>query len=474
MSQIIDLLGHAWARIGVPLHLAIATWVTIHALLNKREVGSTLGWVGLAWLSPFFGGFLYFVLGINRVTRRAHRLRVARPSRTRQSDVAAPRITGHLASLERAIGRLTGRPSKAGNSVAIYQNGEEAYPAMLEAIDGARASVALSSYIFRADGTGTRFIDALAAAHGRGVAVRVIVDGVGGGWLLSSAYHQLRRAGVPAGRFMHSPLPWRMPLLNLRSHKKILVVDGRIGFTGGMNIADENQLTTRPREPVQDTHFRFCGPAVAQLMSGFASDWSFVAGENLGGETWFPQIEASGQATARVVTSGPDRDVEKMEYAALQAIACAQASIDIMTPYFLPDDHLLLALSVAAMRGVAVNIVVPRRSNHRLVDWATRATIGPTLRAGVHLWLGPSPFRHSKIMVVDDQWSLVGSSNWDMRSFRLNFELCVEVYDPPLAETLRRFVQANRGERLTAEAIAARPLPVRLRDAAVRLMMPYL
>ncbi len=473
MDQFFNLLGHAWARVGVPLHMAIATWVTIHALLNKREVGSTLGWVGLAWFSPFLGGFLYFVLGINRVTRRAIRLRVPRPARVKAGGATA-HVTSHLAPLERAVGRLTGRPAKGGNAVAIFQNGEEAYPAMLAAIEGAADSIALSSYIFRADEIGLRFIEALAAAHDRGVAVRVIIDGVGGGWVRSAAYHRLRRAGVPVGRFMHSPLPWRMPLLNLRSHKKILVVDGSIGFTGGMNIADENRLTSHPKAPVQDTHFRLCGPAVAQLMSGFASDWAFVKGEDLRDELWFPAIEPAGEATARVVTSGPDRDVEKMEYAALQAIACASTSIDIMTPYFLPDDHLLLALSVAAMRGVAVNVVVPHRSNHRLVDWGTRATIEPMMRTGVHVWLGPSPFRHSKVMIVDGEWSLIGSSNWDMRSFRLNFELCVEVYDQPLADTLRAFVEESRGTRLTVDAIAARSLPVRLRDAAVRLMMPYL
>ena len=470
----LELFGRAWAVVALPAHLVIATWVTIHALLNKREVGSALGWIGLAWLSPFFGGFFYFVLGINRVKRRAHRLKARRPGRAQPADVAASRITDDLAPLERGLGRITGRSTKPGNAFAVYQNGDEAYPAMLTAIADAKVSIALSSYIFRTDATGMQFIAALTAAKSRGVAICVIIDGVGGNWLLSSAYHKLRRAGIAAGRFMHSPLPWRMPLLNLRSHKKILVVDGRVGFTGGMNIADENVLALMPKAPVQDTHFRVDGPSVAQLMSAFASDWSFVMGEDLQGEAWFPAIEPSGAATARVVTSGPDRDVEKMEFAALQAIACARRSIHIMTPYFLPDDHLMLALAMAAVRGIAVDVVIPNKSNHRLVDWATRATIGPMMRDGVHVWLGPSPFRHSKVMVIDDEWSLIGSANWDMRSFRLNFELCMEVYDRPLAEALRGFVMAYRGERLTVEAIAARSLPVRLRDAAVRLMMPYL
>ena len=472
------LSGGSWGslRAGafVAMHAAIAIWVTLHALLHKRDVGATLGWIGLAWLSPVFGGFFYFVLGINRVKRRARRLNVARPVRTASSRRDGMRLHGALAPLEQAIDRITGRPLEAGNRVAIFQNGDEAYPAMLDAIARATVSIGLSSYIFRVDGTGRRFVAALAAAKQRGVTVCVIVDGVGGGYILSPAYHALRRADIRAGRFMHSPLPWRMPLLNLRSHKKILVVDGKVGFTGGMNIADENVAALKSKAPVRDTHFRLEGPVVAQLVAAFASDWSFVMDDDLEGNAWFPQVGAVGTAAGRVVTSGPDRDVEKMEFAALQAIACARSSIHIMTPYFLPDDQLVTALALAAMRGVAVDVVLPRRSNHRLVDWATRATVAPLLRDGVRLWEGPPPFRHSKVMVVDDAWSLIGSSNWDMRSFRLNFELCTEVYDADLAAALSAFVMANKGVPLTLEAIEGRPLPVRLRDAAVRLMMPYL
>jgi cardiolipin synthase len=452
----------------------VATLVTIHALLRKRDIGAMLGWIGLAWLSPFFGGFLYFMLGINRVKRRAQRLNVPRPARVKLGDIALFHDKGALAPLERAIGRISGRAAEPGNAFATYQNGDEAYPAMLQAIAEAKVSIGLSSYIFRADATGARFIAALAAAKRRGVAVRVIIDGVGGGWILSSAYRALRREGVPAGRFLHSPLPWRMPLLNLRSHRKILVIDGRVGFTGGMNIADENVLAMMPKTPVEDTHFRVSGPVVAQLASAFAHDWSFVTDEELEGEAWFPAIEPAGKAAARVITSGPDRDIEKIELAVLQAIASARASIAVMTPYFLPDDQIVTALALAAMRGVAVDVVIPARSNHRLVDWATRATIGPMLREGARVWLGPPPFRHSKIMIVDGEWSLIGSSNWDMRSFRLNFELSMEVYDRSLAETLRRFLAAHEGRAFRAEDLDAIPVALRLRDAAVRLMMPYL
>jgi cardiolipin synthase len=173
------------------------------------------------------------------------------------------------------------------------------------------------------------------------------VDGVGSGWLLSPAYHRLRAARVPVGRFMHSYMPWRMPFLNLRTHKKILVVDGQLGFTGGINVADQNMVATQPKDPVQDTHFRIEGPIVTQLVFAFARDWAFVANEDLESDIWYPTLDARGDSLARVVTAGPDEDLEKVEFAVLQSIACSRARIRIMTPYFLPDQRLMTALSLA-------------------------------------------------------------------------------------------------------------------------------
>ena len=471
MNFLFDTFGIVRPGLALAAHLLIALWVTIHVLLRKRDTSASLGWIGLAWLSPVFGGICYALLGINRVKRRARRLNVRNLPR---GDLGAPRAEGSLAALEHAIGRITGRETETGNKITVYQNGDEAYPAMLAAIEAAKTSIGLSSYIFEADGTGQRFIGALRAAQERGVAVRVIVDGVGGGYLRSAAYHALRAVNIPARRFLHSPVPWRMPLLNLRSHKKILVVDGAAGFTGGMNIADENVMALDPRKPVQDTHFRIEGPVVRQLTAAFAADWQFVSDEDLGGDPWFPPLDPRGSAQARVVTSGPDRDIEKIEMSVLQAISCARRSIVLMTPYFLPDDQIVTALALAAMRGAEVDVVIPRESNQRLVDWATRASVAPMLREGARLWLGPPPFRHTKLMTVDGAWCLVGSNNWDIRSFRLNFELSMEIYDGDLAAVLTRFILEHKGEPLTLEALAARGMPQKLRDAAVRLMMSYL
>ncbi len=476
MNELFELTTRLRVDVEFALGALIAVAITVHVLLTKRDVGSAVGWIGLAWYAPFVGGFTYFVLGINRVRRRARTMRVsdAKPNRAAPPRTAAPYNDGHLLPLGLGVGAITGRPSEPGNSIDILQNGDEAYPRMLAAIEGARRSVGLSSYIMRADAVGTRFIAALRAAQARGVQVRVIIDGVGGGWLLSPTATRLRRAGVPVRRFMHSPMPWRMPFLNLRTHKKILVVDGTLGFTGGINIADQNLLATQPPDPVQDTHFVLRGPVVAQLVEAFASDWFFLADEALDGEDWFPPPGHHGDAAARVITAGPDQDLDKIEFAVLQAIACARGSIRLMTPYFLPDRQMITALSLAAMRGVAVEVTVPERGDHVLMDWAMRANVGPLLRDGGRIWLSPPPFRHSKVVVVDGEWCLIGSSNWDMRSFRLNFELCVEVYDRAFAAALETLMAQNRGRALEAADLDARGLPARLRDAAARLLLPYL
>lgn len=478
MNDIWPIWLHVRADVVFAFGLLLAACVTVHALLRKREVASAAGWIGLAWFAPIIGSVSYFMFGVNRVQRRARGLR----SPSDRSDGPAnghatwpaPDDDDHLDPLDRGVGRITGRAILPGNAMQLYENGDAAYPPMLAAIAAAQRSVGLSSYIFRNDEWGGRFIDALAAAQRRGVMVRVLIDGIGGNWLLSGAYHHLRRQGVPAARFLHSLLPWRMPFLNLRSHKKILVVDGAVGFTGGMNIASENVMAAQAKDPVQDTHFQVIGPVVGQLTEAFTQDWAFATNEDLSGDAWFPVLARHGGAPARVIDSGPDEDLEKIEFTVLQAISCARERIAVMTPYFLPDERLITALSLAAMRGVVVDVIIPQRSDRIIVDWANRANIGPLLSDGVRIWRSPPPFRHSKMMVVDGEWCLIGSCNWDIRSFRLNFELCMEVYSRELAASLMAVMQRCRGPALTQAELDARSLLARLRDAGVRLMLPYL
>jgi cardiolipin synthase A/B len=265
-----------------------------------------------------------------------------------------------------------------------------------------------------------------------------------------------------------------MPFLNLRSHKKILGIDGRTVFTGGLNIGAENLTHTHPRDPVFDTHFKFEGPVVAQLIEVFAADWQFATQERLGGDAWFPALAPSGDSTARVVTSGPDNDLEKIEFVILQALSCARKSIKIMTPYFLPDERIITALSLAVYRGVEVDLVLPEHSNHPTVDWGSRVQMGPLLKAGGRVWTYPAPFNHSKLMTIDDLWALVGSANWDVRSFRLNFELDIEVYHSAVVRQVDELITAHQGVRLSASTLEGRSLPLRLRDGAARLFVPYL
>jgi cardiolipin synthase len=469
-----DWLHPAFTYLFTAIHTLLAIGVTVHVLLRKREVGSAIAWMGVAWLSPGIGILLYVLFGINRVHRKAFRIRQRRqlPHAHRLPD--APARSDHLAPLEHAVDRLTNRALPTGNKVELLRDGEEAYPAMLAAIDKAAISVALSSYIFEADAAGQPFIDALLRAQARGVEIRVIVDGVGSGYVRSAVYLKLRAVGVQAERFMHSFLPWRMAFLNMRSHKKILVVDGTIGFIGGINICVNHLPSREPPAPIRDVHFRVAGPVVTQIAEAFAADWYFAAGEELFGKKWFPPIEPAGDAEARVITSGPDRDRENLTLTFQQAIGCARHSIRLVTPYFLPEERLIAALVLAAMRGVAIDIVIPAHSDNILVDWATRAHVAPLLEAGCRIWRAPKPFEHSKMLTIDGEWSLIGSPNWDVRSMRLNFEISLEVYDEDFAALIEQQVERRKERALTLKKLNRRPLWIQLRDSAARLLLPYL
>ena len=301
-----------------------------------------------------------------------------------------------------------------------------------------------------------------------------VVDGIGSGYWYSPVYRRLVEAGIPVARFMHTLVPWRMAFLNLRSHKKILLTDGSRAFIGGLNIADENLLAANSPHPVRDMHFDVTGPVVTQIAEAFATDWHFCTGERLGGESWFPQLTEAGTAAARVITSGPDQDVYKIEFAMLQAIGCAQRSIKILTPYFLPDERLMSALVLAAMAGVAVDVVIPECCDHPWMDWAMRAHIAPLLRAGARVWRAPLPFEHSKLFVVDDGWSLLGSANCDIRSLRLNFEINMEVCCPQFGAEVTEAIERRQANPLTLAELAERSPTERVRDNAVRLLLPYL
>lgn len=463
------------------LYALTALGVTIHVLLTKQSTRAATGWIALAWLSPLLGAVLYLALGINRVRRRATALRPPRSGRVGPAPSTADRseqALTPLSGLADAVGTLTGRPLVAGNTVTPLFDGGDTFPAMVAAIEGAETSVALVTFLWDDDTWGRRIADAVADAHDRGVEVRVLIDGIGDvvfSWP-SAARHLVGR-GVRVERFLWNWDPRRLTLVNLRNHRKILVVDGRVGFTGGMNARDAYMPADSPAgEGWHDLHARVEGPVVRELMELFAEDWAFTSAERLTGPTWFPPLPAVGGALARVIPDGPDEDLDQATLTFHLATACARRRIVVMSPYFLPESPLILALGTAARRGIQVDVLLPHRSNQRHTGMAMRAELPHVLAHGIRIWGTTGGFDHTKLMLVDDTWACMGSANWDPRSLRLNFEMLFEVHDAGLVRELdalvaRRLDGAVRYERA---AELARPWGRRVAESALRLLKPFL
>jgi cardiolipin synthase len=374
------------------------------------------------------------------------------------------------------VERVTARPLLPGNQIAPLVDGVETFPAMLEAIESASESIGLTTYIFDGAGGGKRFVDALAQSKSRGVDVRVLIDAVGVNYSWPPVSRRLREHGVSVALFNPRLIPKWLPAVNLRNHRKILVVDGKIGFTGGFNIKREYWNSESEALPFHDLHFRLSGPIVAQLSEAFVNDWQFTTGEALRGEKWFPKLASSGEILARGIEAGPDESFERLRWVIIGALNAAQRSVCIVTPYFLPDGGIISALNAAAMRGVEVDILLPERSNLPYVHWATFGQLWQVLERGCRVWLSSGEFDHSKLMIVDEGWSLFGSANWDARSLRLNFEFNVECYSPTFCRELKRTAKArlSSARELSLEEVDGRNLPIKLRDGIARLFTPYL
>lgn len=481
-----ELFREFWPHLIFALDVTLSMVASAHVVLHKRDTRSSIGWVGIIWLAPLFGTVLYILFGVNRISRRAQTLRAGqpRPPSSRglivrseeQLEAAIGEPAQRMASVATLVGKLTQWPLLAGNHAIPLADGGEAYPAMLGAIDSAKSSLTLTTYIFDYDASGIQFIEALCRAKERGVEVRVIVDGVGRRYSWRSVLRPLRNAGIRAVEFLPTFVPGHFRYANLRSHRKIMVVDGEIGFTGGMNIRHGNTLEKECRHPIRDLHFRVEGPVVGQLQEIFALDWAFCTGEVLSGPLWFPPLAPKGQMLARGVPDGPDEGDDKLLFTMLAALACARESVTIVTPYFIPDDALITALNICAMRGVEVNIVVPKQNNLLLIQWAMTPVLRMVMDSGCRVWQSPPPFDHSKLMVVDGVWSFIGSANWDQRSLQLNFEFNVEVYDAAFACALEAIARRkmDEGVQLTAEEIDAQPIWRQIRNGIARLGSPYL
>lgn len=454
-----------------------------HAMLFKRDSRSALVWTTLNLALPLIGPFLYWCLGINRISRRARSWQesgrwlthtelppLQQPSPPLELQGAA----SHLSDLKLLADRVVSTSLKDGNRITAYIDGDQAYPAMLVAIRRARETINLSSYIFDADGIGADFVEHLKQAAGRGVQVRIIIDALGEKYSRLSPRRAFRKSAVMLERY----LPLRHgAYINLRNHRKLLIIDGQEAFTGGMNIRSCHMApSSSSPDSVHDMHFSVTGPVVADLQKTFLGDWYFVTGIKLDDPCFFPSIEPQGNALVRSIADGPDREFRKIEQIIKGALASARKHVYIMTPYFIPDREMISSLITASLRGVDIRIVLPGCNNLFFVHWASRALLWELLVNGIRVFYQPPPFVHTKLLLVDNIWTMVGSANLDTRSLKLNFELNLSIFDSEFSATIHRhFEKAFTASReIDHLELEQSPLPVKLRDNFAKLFSPYL
>ncbi|MBO4675857.1 MAG: phosphatidylserine/phosphatidylglycerophosphate/cardiolipin synthase family protein, partial [Elusimicrobiaceae bacterium] len=361
-----------------------------------------------------------------------------------------------------------------GNAVLPFENGDDAYPAMCQLIRQAKHYVWLQSYIFNNDTAGQSFVRAFEYAAQKGVQIKILVDGVGLNYSSPTILTALKKIPhLETAVFLPSRRPVNLPFVNLRNHRKILIVDGTCAFFGGMNISEGNLLKTQPKEPIQDITFQATGSIVEQISRIFEEDWSFSTQTNL---THVPQRHnKNGSVAARIIPDGPDSNYGKLSLLFIGAINSAQQKIQIVTPYFLPEEDILSALEVAAMRGLQVEIILPQKSNIWGMDHAMRANFVRLLTRGIKIYRTCSPFDHSKLFLVDNEWLCIGSANWDVRSLKLNFECIMECLNKDLAANVATIIEhkKQKAQKENLTILQQRPWYQKLLDNAFKLLTPY-
>jgi cardiolipin synthase A/B len=372
----------------------------------------------------------------------------------------------------RSLGVLLGPPVVAGNRIEALQNGDEIFPAMLAAIRGARHTINFESYIYWSGDIGRMFADALAERARAGVQVRVLLDWLGSQKIEDQLLDEMRDAGVQI--FLFHPLAWYdIVRVNNRTHRKLLVVDGRIGFTGGVGIADKWQGHAQDADHWRDSHYRAEGPVVTQMQATFIDNWTKVSGKVLHGPEYLPDVAPLGDARAQMFSSSPDGGAESMQLMYLLVIAAATRSIDLANAYFVPDELTSDALVAAMKRGVRVRLVLPGPIiDADVVRRASRSTWGPLLAAGAQIYEYQPTMYHCKVMIVDGLLVSVGSTNFDPRSFRLNDEANLNVYDRAFAATQERVFEQDigRSKRVTLADWDNRPWHEKLMERAAGLL----
>lgn len=471
----------SWINAGwLLLDLAIIVVLIPTVILQRRESGATLAWILVIVLLPFLGLLAFWVFGTTRLhlrrrKRRRIEARLAPALHKLQAQSSTDRPVADLPpSLLLLAEKLDEAGPQPGNEVALLRQGPAAFDAIEAAFDRSHHHIHLVYYIWEPDRTGARLRDALTRACRRGVEVRLLLDDVGSRSARQGFFRGLVKAGGRVERFLPVDPLSRQLALNNRNHRKIVVVDGETGFTGGMNVGD---VYAGLDEPWRDLHARICGPVVHSLQELFCQDWYHATGDDLVSAAYFPQITGSGNVWAQLLASGPaDERWRAIHTLLFAAINLARERVWVETPYFVPDPPIVMALQTAALRGVNVRLLLPGRSDHPLVFHAGRSFLDGLLAAGVQVFEVQDAMPHAKTVTIDGVFSTLGSANMDQRSFRLNFEANLFFYGAEVAGELERdFLSLCTGAKevtaLNRQGISQRQ---RLAEGIGRVLAPLL
>ncbi|MDR0977728.1 MAG: cardiolipin synthase [Endomicrobium sp.] len=465
----------------IVFYLTLSLTTSIHILLHKNEVKSATSWIALVFLSPFIGTILYIFLGINRVKRKSSRLRKKINWTEKYPHKLINNIFKNMPiNYKQFITFGYNVYSKAfvfGNSIEPIQNGTNAYPEMIKAVKNAKKEILISSYIFDYDSETLKLIEALEIAARKKVYIKVLVDGIG---TLKFFQHSIEKRlsstkGIECGVFLPPHIPISMPFVNLRNHRKIMVIDGETAFFGGMNLSKKNTLLNDLKNGILDVTFKVKGPVIQQMAEIFEDDWEFATGKKFQSFAKNTQHLNEGIIPARIIPDGPDKKRPLTELTVTGAINTATKKILIVTPYFLPGSNILTAIEMAAMKDIDVEIIIPEKSDHKILNYAAEPNFLQLIESGVKIYRTRPPFDHSKIFIVDNEWIFVGSSNWDERSFKLNFESNMEIFSRKLAKELIDIVNEKKknAELITAYECKHLPFLKRIRNNIYRLLTPY-
>lgn len=468
-----DLQIELWLPVAWAAYItALSVWI----VLQKRPPVSTLAWILALAALPVLGFVIYHWLGPVRIRRQQLKRRRSRRRLEREplsdGDVLASLGLPLEQRQAQLVARMCGSPLLTAQRIELLSDGEATYEALLAAIRSAREHIHCEYYIFEPDRIGCAVRDALAERARAGVAVRLLVDAVGSAALSRRFLRPLREAGAEVVFFHPFRLATLKPLLNLRTHRKIAVIDGRIGFTGGINVTDTQDERVHSGA-FRDLHLRIEGAAVNGLQQVFVEDWLYASKRPLLQHGLFPLL-GGGEIALQWIASGPDTPQEPIHRAMLQAIGDAERRVWLVTPYFVPTEPALYALTNAARRGVDVRLLLPRRADSRIVTYASRSYFDELLRAGVRVFQYQPRMLHTKALLVDDSLCTLGSANFDARSFRLNFELCVNLYGTPATQALQAVIEEDFAQAREVCRPRRLSLTQRLAEAGARLFSPLL